>query len=80
VSSPFEIDHVIAQKHGGATVDSNLALACFYCNSAKGPNVAGIDPESGLIVRLFHPRTDRWTDHFRMEEDLMVGFAVASSG
>jgi hypothetical protein len=23
------------------------------------------DPESGLTVRLFHPRLDRWSDHFR---------------
>ncbi len=26
---PFEIDHIIAQKHGGATRASNLGLACF---------------------------------------------------
>lgn len=29
---PFEIDHIIAKKHGGQTVPGNLALACFYCN------------------------------------------------
>lgn len=27
---PFEIDHVIARKHGGPTIVSNLAMACFY--------------------------------------------------
>ncbi len=27
---PFEIDHVIAKKHGGKTVASNLALACYF--------------------------------------------------
>jgi 5-methylcytosine-specific restriction endonuclease McrA len=26
----FEIDHVIATKHGGKTTASNLALTCFY--------------------------------------------------
>jgi HNH endonuclease len=26
---PFEIDHVIAEQHGGKTVASNLTLACF---------------------------------------------------
>jgi HNH endonuclease len=55
---PFEVDHVIALKHGGATEASNLALSCFYCNSFKGPNIAGIDPGSGRIVRLYHPRND----------------------
>jgi hypothetical protein len=55
---PFEIDHVIAQKHGGPTIESNLALSFFYCNSYKGPNIAGIDPRSGRLVRLFNPRRD----------------------
>ncbi len=26
---PFEIDHIIAQKHAGLTRASNLCLACF---------------------------------------------------
>jgi 5-methylcytosine-specific restriction endonuclease McrA len=56
---PFEIDHIVAQKHGGPTQEENLALSCFYCNSRKGPNIAGVDPASGRIVRLYHPRKDR---------------------
>jgi 5-methylcytosine-specific restriction endonuclease McrA len=27
--SPFEIDHIISRKHGGATVAGNLAPSCF---------------------------------------------------
>jgi hypothetical protein len=69
----FEIDHVIAQKHGGATEAANLALACFYCNSFKGPNIAGIDPGSGRIIRLYHPRQDVWTRHFRWDGPVLVG-------
>jgi hypothetical protein len=61
--TPFQIDHVVALKHGGQTEEDNLALACFYCNSYKGPNIAGIDPETGEVVRLFHPRRDRWEEH-----------------
>jgi 5-methylcytosine-specific restriction endonuclease McrA len=30
--TPFEIDHVIAQKHEGRTVLSNLALSCYHWN------------------------------------------------
>lgn len=26
--------------------------------------MAGFDPETGQIVRLFHPRQDKWTEHF----------------
>lgn len=31
----FEMEHIIAEKHGGATAVENLALACPYCNRAK---------------------------------------------
>jgi len=51
---PFHLDHVIAQQHGGPTVLENLALACCYCNRYKGPNLSGIDPNSGEVVPLFH--------------------------
>jgi hypothetical protein len=72
-SAPFEIDHVIAEKHGGLTHEANLALSCFYCNRYKGPNIAGIDPTSGRVVRLYHPRTDRWGRHFRWDGVTLVG-------
>jgi HNH endonuclease len=64
---PFQIDHIIAKQHGGRTVADNLALACIHCNRFKGPNIAGIDPGSGKIVRLFHPRRDIWSEHFVWE-------------
>lgn len=70
---PFEIDHIIAQKHGGPTEENNLALSCFYCNSYKGPNIAGIDPQSGRLVRLFNPRRDRWARHFAWDGPILVG-------
>lgn len=64
---PHECDHVIAIKHGGETSASNLALACVTCNVQKGTDLASIDPETGKIVRLFNPRRDRWTRHFRLD-------------
>ena len=63
---PFQIDHIRAEKHGGETVEANLALACTHCNRHKGPNIAGFDTETARIVRLFSPRTDRWEQHFRV--------------
>ena len=56
--TPHELDHIRAQKHHGATAAQNLALACFYCNSYKGSNVAGIDLETDDVCRLFNPRAD----------------------
>jgi len=62
-----EIDHVIAEKHGGPTEADNLALACALCNGFKGSDLASIDAESGAIVPLFNPRRDPWKEHFRLE-------------
>lgn len=33
--SKHHIDHVIAEKHGGLTVESNLALSCSTCNKFR---------------------------------------------
>lgn len=63
------VDHVIARKHGGATHADNLALACALCNLRKGEGIASIVPETGDLVRLFNPRRDRWSDHFRLDLD-----------
>jgi hypothetical protein len=69
----FPIDHIIAQQHRGPTRADNLALACVNCNAHKGPNIAGIDPETGATVPLFHPRRDRWPDHFEWRGAELVG-------
>jgi hypothetical protein len=66
-----EADHVIAEKHGGVSAPDNLALACFDCNRFKGSDIASLDPESGNLVALYHPRTDRWEDHFRIEDGVL---------
>jgi hypothetical protein len=71
----FPVDHVIARQHHGATTESNLALACGYCNLHKGPNIAGIDPQTGNLTRLFHPRSDKWREHFRLDGAVVVGLS-----
>ena len=53
--------------------ETNLALACLYCNSAKGPSIAGIDSLNGDIVRLFHPRHDLWSEHFAWRQAWLSG-------
>jgi hypothetical protein len=73
---PFQIDHVIAQKHHGPTTAENLALCCYSDNSYKGPNIAGIDPLTGEVTRLFHPRRDAWGEHFRWDGPGMVGLTA----
>src|SRR5262245_7210972 len=63
---PHWIDHIVAEKHGGRTEADNLANACVLCNQHKGSDLSSIDPTTGEIVVLFHPRRDRWTDHFSL--------------
>ena len=58
------VEHIIAKQHGGSDDIGNLALACHRCNLSKGPNLTGVDPASGELVPLFHPRRDRWNSHF----------------
>lgn len=70
---PFQIDHIIAIKHHGTSEISNLALACFNCNSFKGPNIAGIEQASQTVTRLFHLRRDQWHQHFGWHQAELIG-------
>lgn len=63
---PFEIDHIIAEKHGGTTDADNLCFACYRCNGFKGSDIASADPETGNATFLYHPRKQLWEDHFRL--------------
>jgi hypothetical protein len=70
---PHQPDHISSRRHGGQTDAENLALACAVCNLLKGPEIASIDPLTGSAARFFHPRLDRWADHFRLESGRIVG-------
>ena len=74
----FHIEHIIPRQHGGPTELENLALACGNCNQHKGPNLTGLDPDTGSLCRLFHPRQDTWAAHFRRSGGLVLG--ITSTG
>lgn len=71
----FHVDHIIAQKHRGATELYNLAWSCFSCNNHKQSDIAGVDPQwnKDEIVRLFNPRADQWPDHFHWVGPVLSG-------
>ncbi len=46
---------------------------CHFCNSHKGPNLAGIDPATGKLVVLFNPRSQKWGRHFRWDGPHLIG-------
>jgi HNH endonuclease len=72
-ASTHQVDHVIAEKHGGQTALDNLALSCTVCNRRKGSDISSIDPETGNLVSLFNPRTQQWSDHFKLDGVHIVG-------
>jgi HNH endonuclease len=66
-NSPFEVEHVQPRNFGGVDDESNLALACRSCNGSEFTSMAASDPLTGLVVRLFNPRTDRWVESFTID-------------
>lgn len=64
-----EVDHVLSRKHGGLTREGNLAYACALCNRSKGSDIASLASDSGELARLYNPRSNRWTEHFRLAKD-----------
>lgn len=70
---PHHIDHIRPKQHGGDDSPANLALACQGCNLKKGANLAGIDSESGVMVALFNPREQTWSEHFVFQGAVIVG-------
>lgn len=69
----LHVEHIIPKKHGGTDELDNLALACIDCNLHKGSNLSGIDPITGLTVNLFHPRLQKWSDHFAWRGIVIIG-------
>ncbi|MDP1590836.1 MAG: HNH endonuclease signature motif containing protein [Prosthecobacter sp.] len=69
----FHIEHIIAKRHRGADDLGNLALSCRLCNAHKGTNLAGMDPDTDVLTRLFHPRNDHWQEHFCINGVLIAG-------
>jgi hypothetical protein len=73
VSLTHHIEHIQSKQHHGSDDPDNLALACHECNHHKGPNLSGVDPETGQIVTLFNPRRDDWGKHFLFVGPMIVG-------
>ena len=60
----FEIDHIVAQKHGGGNEIENLAYTCPHCNQHRGTDMVTFIDNYNNIIRLFNPRVDKWGEHF----------------
>jgi hypothetical protein len=60
---PLEVEHIVPLARGGEDTAANWALTCRAGNLYKAASVSGPAPASAAMVRLFHPRADRWDDH-----------------
>ncbi len=69
----FHIDHITPEMDGGLTTPENLALACVSCSLRKGARQSSVDPVTHRLVRLYHPRQQRWTAHFRFNGFRLTG-------
>lgn len=71
----FSVEHILPRTKGGSSELENLALSCQGCNNHKFTKIKGIDPVTEQTVPLFHPREQRWREHFAWNEDytLMIG-------
>jgi HNH endonuclease len=78
--SSFVVDHIVPRSAGGATHTDNLALACSGCNAHKYNKTSALDPVSGETVMLYHPRRDRFRDHFTWSDDFTRILGITPSG
>jgi hypothetical protein len=69
----FHIDHTLPKSAGGRTLAANLALACVSCSLRKEARRSAIEPITNRRVAMFHPRRQRWQDHFRWDGFRIVG-------
>src|SRR5437016_3010499 len=69
VGEAFTIDHIVPRVKGGSDAFENLALCCYVCNPLKGAKTEALDPQTGNVVPLFHPRRQGWDTHFRWSDD-----------
>jgi len=78
---PLTVDHIVPRAawlkptppEAPPDHPDNLAVACYECNViGKRAHTRGADPLSGAEVELFHPRRQRWSDHFAWSNDYLT--------
>jgi hypothetical protein len=78
--SILEADHILPRSQGGKTERSNLCRACSACNLHKSNRTHAVDPLTSQRVALFHPRQQRWSEHFTWDEEGVRILGVTPTG
>jgi hypothetical protein len=79
-SGPFAVEHIQPRALGGSDDLDNLAWSCDNCNGAKFTATSAPDPITGIQATLFHPREDRWGDHFLWSDDFLFMIGRTPTG
>jgi len=80
IGAEFTIDHIIPESLGGLTTLENLCLACWSCNLIKHNRIAAVDPETGVVVQLFNPNRQSWSEHFRWAQSGLIIVGITPEG
>ncbi len=78
--SPFAVEHILPRHEGRTNTLGNLALSCQACNNHKFTVTGAVDPGSGQVVPLYHPRRDKWAEHFRWSADFLTILGQTPTG
>lgn len=65
----YNFDHITPISKNGLSELKNLARSCSICNGHKHDKMTYIDPLTQQFCRLYHPRQDKWADHFQWSLD-----------
>ena len=76
----FSVEHIIPRSQGGKTEPDNLAFACQGCNGHKYTKTEGYDAVIGEMVSLYHPRQQKWRDHFCWNDDYTLILGITPTG
>ncbi len=76
----FSVEHIIPRSQGGNTTLDNLALSCQGCNNHKYNKTEGRDNLNGNFVSLYHPRQQRWSEHFAWNNDFSIVIGLTPTG
>lgn len=77
----FAVEHITPVSRKGSSALDNLAYSCQGCNSHKYTRTVGVDPLTEEAARLFHPRRDRWHEHFAWSPDsvFLIGLSPSAA-
>ena len=55
-------------------------MSCQGCNNHKYTKTHGVDPIGGEPVSVYHPRRQRWMDHFAWNHDYTLILGLTPTG